>query len=95
MITGIQENGFVETLSDLPAYEALMRAFLTLPQDIRQKALRNPIVGLAAHELEDGLDQKEVLLRGILRADPRQGWLAFGADTWVGQRIQFHTKVQT
>jgi small ligand-binding sensory domain FIST len=92
MITSIRENGFVETLSDLPAFEALTRALLTLPQDMRQKALINPIVGLAAHGQEDELNQKEMLLRGILRADPRQGWLAFGADTWVGQKIQFQMR---
>ena len=91
-ITGIQENGFVETLSGLPAYEALMRSFLTLPQDMRQKAMRNPIVGLAPHRQGEVLKQKEMLFRGILRADPQQGWLAFGADTWVGQKIQFHMR---
>jgi small ligand-binding sensory domain FIST len=91
-ITKIQENGFVETLSHIPAYEALMSTFRTLPQDVQQRAMGNVIVGLAADDQEEALSQKNVLLRGILSADPQAGWVAFGADIWLGQKIQFHIR---
>ncbi|WP_165423534.1 FIST signal transduction protein [Ktedonosporobacter rubrisoli] len=91
-ITGVQENGLVETISNRSAYELLVETLLALPADMQRRAQRNLLVGLAADEYRATFSRGNFLIRNLIGVDRRTGALAIGAQPRVGQTIQFQIR---
>ena len=77
-ITKAEENLILE-IGNLPAYQALEAAFLSIPADQRVSVRNNLFLGLAISEYIDDFKQGDFLIRNILGADPQIGALAVGA----------------
>jgi small ligand-binding sensory domain FIST len=90
-ITEADDNLILE-IGNLPAYQALEAAFLSVPADQRVAARHNLFLGLAVSEYIDDFKQGDFLIRNILGADPQIGALAVGAYPRVGQTIQFQLR---
>jgi small ligand-binding sensory domain FIST len=90
-ITKAEENLILE-IGNLPAYQALETAFLSIPADQRVSVRNNLFLGLAVSEYIDDFKQGDFLIRNILGADPQIGALAVGAYPRVGQTVQFQLR---
>jgi small ligand-binding sensory domain FIST len=90
-ITKAEENLILE-IGNLPAYQALEAAFLSIPADQRVSVRNNLFLGLAVSEYIDDFKQGDFLIRNILGADPQIGALAVGAYPRVGQTVQFQLR---
>jgi small ligand-binding sensory domain FIST len=90
-ITKVEENLIME-IGNLPAYQALEAAFLSIPADQRVSVRNNLFLGLAISEYIDDFKQGDFLIRNILGADPQIGALAVGAHPRVGQTVQFQLR---
>ena len=90
-ITKAEENLILE-IGNLPAYQALEAAFLSIPADQRVSVRNNLFLGLAISEYIDDFKQGDFLIRNILGADPQIGALAVGAYPRVGQTVQFQLR---
>ncbi len=91
-ITKVQENGFVEGISNRSAYDVLMDTFQALSPELQRRAQRNLLVGLAANEYQDSFGRGSFLIRELRGVDRRTGALAIGASPRVGQTIQFQMR---
>jgi hypothetical protein len=76
-------------IGNLPAYQALEAAFLSIPAEQRVSVRNNLFLGLAVSEYIEDYKQGDFLIRNILGADPQNGALAVGAHPRVGQTVQF------
>jgi small ligand-binding sensory domain FIST len=90
-ITKAEENLILE-IGNLPAYQALEAAFLSIPAEQRVSVRNNLFLGLAVSEYIDDFKQGDFLIRNILGADPQIGALAVGAHPRVGQTVQFQLR---
>src|SRR5246127_12731 len=90
-ITKAKENLALE-IGNLPAYQALEAAFLSIPADQRVSVRNNLFLGLAVSEYIEEFKQGDFLIRNILGADPQIGALAVGAHPRVGQTVQFQLR---
>ena len=90
-ITKAEQNLILE-IGNLPAYQALEAAFLSIPAEQRVSVRNNLFLGLAVSEYIDDFKQGDFLIRNILGADPQIGALAVGAHPRVGQTVQFQLR---
>jgi small ligand-binding sensory domain FIST len=90
-ITKAEENLILE-IGNLPAYQALEAAFLSIPAEQRVAVRNNLFLGLAISEYIEDFKQGDFLIRNILGADPQAGALAVGAHPRVGQTVQFQLR---
>jgi small ligand-binding sensory domain FIST len=90
-ITKAEQNLILE-IGNLPAYQALEAAFLSIPAEQRVSVRNNLFLGLAVSEYIEDFKQGDFLIRNILGADPQLGALAVGAHPRVGQTIQFQLR---
>ena len=90
-ITKAEQNLIME-IGNLPAYQALEAAFLSIPAEQRVSVRNNLFLGLAVSEYIDDFKQGDFLIRNILGADPQIGALAVGAHPRVGQTVQFQLR---
>lgn len=75
-----------------PAYEVLVETLRGLPPDVRDRAARNLLVGLAMDEYRDRFRRGDFLIRNLLGIDRESGALAVGAYPRVGQTVQFQMR---
>jgi small ligand-binding sensory domain FIST len=90
-ITKAEQNLIME-IGNLPAYQALEAAFLSIPAEQRVSVRNNLFLGFAVSEYIDDFKQGDFLIRNILGADPQIGALAVGAHPRVGQTVQFQLR---
>jgi small ligand-binding sensory domain FIST len=90
-ITKAEQNLIME-IGNLPAYQALETAFLSIPAELRVSVRNNLFLGLAVSEYIEDFKQGDFLIRNILGADPQIGALAVGAHPRVGQTVQFQLR---
>ncbi|MBV9489027.1 MAG: FIST C-terminal domain-containing protein [Verrucomicrobia bacterium] len=90
-ITKAEDNLILE-IGNLPAYQALENAFLSIPALERTSVRNNLFLGLAVSEYIEEFKQGDFLIRNILGADPQIGALAVGAYPRVGQTAQFQLR---
>jgi small ligand-binding sensory domain FIST len=90
-ITKAEENLILE-IGNLPAYQALEAAFLSIPAEQRVAVRNNLFLGLAISEYIEDFKQGDFLIRNILGADPQAGALAVGAHPRIGQTVQFQLR---
>jgi small ligand-binding sensory domain FIST len=86
------EDNFILEIGNVPAYQTLETAFLTVPAEERNAVRNNLFLGLAASEYVDEFKRGDFLIRNILGADPQIGALAVGAYPRIGQTVQFQIK---
>ena len=90
-ITKAEQNLILE-IGNLPAYQALEAAFLSIPAEQRVSVRNNLFLGLAVSEYIEEFKQGDFLIRNILGADPQIGALAVAAHPRVGQTVQFQLR---
>jgi small ligand-binding sensory domain FIST len=86
------EDNFILEIGNVPAYQTLEAAFLTVPAEERNAVRNNLFLGLAASEYIDEFKRGDFLIRNILGADPQIGALAVGAYPRIGQTVQFQIR---
>jgi small ligand-binding sensory domain FIST len=86
------EDNFILEIGNVPAYQTLEAAFLTVPANERNAIRNNLFLGLAASEYVDEFKRGDFLIRNILGADPQIGALAVGAYPRIGQTVQFQIR---
>ncbi len=90
-ITGADRNVLL-SISNRPALHMLQETISALPDDLRQIAQRNLVVGLAGSEYRDDFQRGDFAIRGILGIDQARGSVAIGGLPRVGQTVQFHLR---
>jgi small ligand-binding sensory domain FIST len=90
-ITGVNRN-ILRTIGNRPAIEVLRETLNDLSEEMRARAARNLLVGLAMNEYRDRFDQGDFLIRNLVGVDPDSGALAIGAVPQVGQTLQFQVR---
>jgi small ligand-binding sensory domain FIST len=65
------EDNFILEIGNVPAYQTLETAFLTVPAEERNAVRNNLFLGLAASEYVDEFKRGDFLIRNILGADPQ------------------------
>lgn len=90
-ITKAEENLVLE-IGNVPAYQSLESAFLSISKEERATIRNNLFLGLAVSEYIEDFKQGDFLIRNILGADPQAGALAIGAYPRVGQTVQFQLR---
>jgi len=91
IITGAQGN-VIETIAQRPAYQVLVDTLRGLSPEMRQRAQRNLLVGLAMDERRAEFRRGDFLIRNLVGTDPERGTLAVGALPRVGQTLQFQLR---
>ncbi len=86
------EGNLILEIGNVPAYQTLESAFLSIPAEERVSVKNNLFVGLAVSEYIEEYRRGDFLIRNILGADPHTGALAIGASPRVGQTIQFQLR---
>lgn len=90
-ITAANRN-VLRTIGNRPALEVLRETLNDLSEEMRARAARNLLVGLAMNEYRDRFDQGDFLIRNLVGVDPDSGSLAIGAVPQVGQTLQFQVR---
>jgi small ligand-binding sensory domain FIST len=91
IITGAEGN-VIRQISQRPAYEVLVETLRALPPDVRERASRNLLVGLAMDEYKESFGRGDFLIRNLSGVDPDSGAVAIGAYPKVGQTVQFQIR---
>jgi small ligand-binding sensory domain FIST len=82
----------IETISQRPALEVLVRTLQALPPQVQERAQRNLLVGLAMDERRVQFRRGDFLIRNLIGVDRSTGALAVGAHPRIGQTIQFQIR---
>jgi small ligand-binding sensory domain FIST len=90
-ITGVQAH-WIETISNRPAVQVLAETLNALPEEIRARAQRNLLVGLAADEYRTEFLRGDYLIRNIIGIDQSSGAIAVGTIPRIGQTVQFQMR---
>ena len=90
-ITGVERN-VLRTIGNRPALDVLRETLNGLTGEMRERAARNLLVGLAMDEYRDTFQQGDFLIRNLMGVDPATGAVAIGAMPDVGQTIQFQIR---
>lgn len=90
-ITGVERN-ILRTIGNRPALEVLRETLNGLTGEMRERAARNLLVGLAMDEYRETFEQGDFLIRNLVGIDPASGAVAIGAMPDVGQTIQFQVR---
>lgn len=91
MITGVQNN-IIQTISNRPAYDMLIKTLESLPEEVQARAENNLMIGLAADEYRESFGRGSFLIRPLLGIDRGSGAIAIGAYPRLGQTIQFQMR---
>ncbi len=86
------DDQLIYQLASVNAYDQLQAAFNSLPEDEREKAQGNILVGLAMTEYVEDFSTGDFLVRSIIGGDPANGSIAVGASPRVGQTLQFQLR---
>ena len=90
-ITGVHDN-VIETIGMRPALDVLSETFKGLAPEIRARAQRNLLVGLAMDEYRDEFGRGDFLIRNLLGIDDQDGSIAIGAWPRESQTLQFQMR---
>jgi small ligand-binding sensory domain FIST len=90
-ITGVERN-VLRTIGNRPALDVLRETLNGLTGQMRERAARNLLVGLAMDEYQEQFQQGDFLIRNLIGVDPASGSVAIGAMPDVGQTIQFQVR---
>jgi small ligand-binding sensory domain FIST len=90
-ITGAHDN-LLESVGGRPAYEVLSETVENLEPQVRQRAVRNLLVGLAMNEYRDEHQRGDFLIRNLLGVDRESGAVAISAYPRIGQTLQFQMR---
>jgi len=90
-ITSAEDN-VLETIAGRPAYDVLVETVEGLDHDVRERAARNLLVGLAMDEYRDVHAQGDFLIRNLIGVDRERGGLAVAANPRAGQTVQFQMR---
>src|SRR6266508_2040893 len=90
-ITAVDRH-ILRTIGNRPALEVLKETLNGLTGDMRERAARNLLVGLAMDEYRETFQQGDFLIRNLVGIDPDSGAVAIGAFPSVGQTIQFQVR---
>ncbi len=90
-ITAVERN-VLRTIGNRPALDVLHETLNGLTGELRERAARNLLVGLAMDEYRDTFQQGDFLIRTLVGIDPGSGSVAIGAMPNVGQTIQFQVR---
>lgn len=86
------DRDIVWTIGNRPALEVLQETLDGLSADVRERASRNLLVGLAIDEYKHDLQQGDFLIRNLMGVDRRTGAVGINALPRVGQTIQFQVR---
>lgn len=90
-ITSVQAH-WIETISNRPAVQVLAETLNALPAELRARAQRNLLVGLAVDEYRSDFLRGDFLIRNLIGLDQESGAIAVGTLPRVGQTIQFQMR---
>jgi small ligand-binding sensory domain FIST len=90
-ITGVERN-VLRTIGNRPPLEVLRETLDGLSEEMRERAARNLLVGLAINEYRDQFGPGDFLIRNLMGVDRESGAMAIGAMPSVGQTIQFQIR---
>jgi small ligand-binding sensory domain FIST len=89
---GSTRDNWVETISNRPAVQVLTESLESLPEEERERAQRNVLVGLAANEYRQEFGRGDFLIRNIVGLESDSGALAIAGQPRTGQTIQFQVR---
>ncbi len=90
-VTSVQSH-WIETISNRPAISVLEETLNALPEDIRLRAKRNVLVGVAIDEYQHEFLRGDFLICNLVGIDQASGSIAVGTLPRVGQTIQFQMR---
>jgi small ligand-binding sensory domain FIST len=90
-ITGTQEQ-IIKSIAGRPALEVLIETIEQLPEEERQRAQQNLLIGLAMDEYREDFGRGDFLIRNLLGADRESGAIAVSALPREGQTLQFQVR---
>lgn len=90
-ITSVERN-ILRTIGNRPALDVLRETLEELPEDLRERASRNLLVGLAIDEYKERFEQGDFLVRNLVGVDPESKAIAIGALPRPGQTLQFQVR---
>jgi small ligand-binding sensory domain FIST len=86
------ERNVLRKIGNRPALDVLRETLGNLDEELRGRAARNLLVGLAMNEYREHFEQGDFLIRNVVGYDSDSGALAIGALPQVGQTIQFQIR---
>ena len=90
-ITGAQHQ-IISSIAGRPAMEVLTETIEELPEEERQRAQQNLLIGLAMDEYREEFGRGDFLIRNLLGADRESGAIAVSALPREGQTLQFQVR---
>lgn len=86
------DGHMIQSIAGRPAYEVLAETVRSLPATLQERARGNLFAGLAMDEYKDDFKQGDFLIRNLLGVEPEKKALIVGAETFVGQTLQFQLR---
>ncbi len=90
-VTGTQAQ-WIDTISNRPSIDVLAETLGGLPEDIRERAQRNLLIGLAVDEYRHEFLRGDFLIRNLIGIDQGGGAIAVGTVPRIGQTVQFQMR---
>jgi small ligand-binding sensory domain FIST len=90
-ITGTQEQT-IKSIAGRPALDVLVETIEQLPEEERQRAQQNLLIGLAMDEYREDFGRGDFLIRNLLGVDRESGAIAVSALPREGQTLQFQVR---
>jgi small ligand-binding sensory domain FIST len=90
-ITSVK-NGWIETIGNRPAIQVLIETLNGLDVDLRPRARRNLLMGVAADEYRPNFQRGDFLIRAVTGFDQARGAIAVESGPRVGQTMQFQMR---
>jgi small ligand-binding sensory domain FIST len=90
-VTGAQSQ-WIDSISNRPAIEVLHETLEGLPEEIRNRAKRNLLLGVAVDEYRHEFLRGDFLIRNLIGLDQGGGAIAVGTTPRVGQTVQFQMR---
>jgi small ligand-binding sensory domain FIST len=85
-------NSWIETIGNRPAIQVLIETLNGLDVDLRPRARRNLLVGVAADEYRPNFQRGDFLIRAVTGFDQARGAIAVEGGGRVGQTMQFQMR---
>lgn len=90
-ITGTEKQT-ISSIAGRPALEVLIESIEQLPEEERQRAQQNLLIGLAMDEYREDFGRGDFLIRNLLGVDRESGAIAVSALPREGQTLQFQVR---
>jgi len=90
-ITSVK-NGWIETIGNRSAIQILIETLNTLDPEVRTRARRNLLLGVAADEYRQDYQRGDFLVRSVTGFDQSRGAIAVEGGIRVGQTVQFQMR---